>query len=494
MSQFHSTMSRRQFMKVLGLAGVGGAALLAPQFHDLDELTSSTGAQWKRPWWVKHREFEDPTIEIDWNLMQRFDGRNGAQAARTRAIYYGKDRVLNETTTGTKNTSDRMAAKMSGYTHKSRALELAFKRVAGTFGWAETTVPAPSQTPDQLGFPKWTGTQEEAGIMLRAAMRLYGAALVGYGELSQKLRDKVVFTYEKGTSTVNQYIEPAWPPPANVARPIVFETVDKAYETNSKLVIPTKELWEISLSTPGSNELFRFAPNQGLNNGNTFYNTANLHASTWNFLRMLGYQIIGTIGNDSNYMGSEASGAVLNGLAESSRNNLYSLMPETGAPGRLYNMATDLPVEPTKPIDAGMWRFCHSCKKCANACPPGVISKDNQPAWDIPSIDGKPMIFHRPGVKAFWSNLAGCRLYANEEGNACRTCWGACTFTVNSSALVHTVVKGTIATTGLFNSFLFNMAETFGYGNKDAEEVWDMSLPVLGQDSTRVSWTGGYRK
>jgi len=41
MSKFHSIVSRRQFMKGLGLtgAGIGAAALTAPMFHDLDEVS-----------------------------------------------------------------------------------------------------------------------------------------------------------------------------------------------------------------------------------------------------------------------------------------------------------------------------------------------------------------------------------------------------------------------------------------------------------------------
>ncbi|PKH45665.1 reductive dehalogenase, partial [Dehalococcoides mccartyi] len=40
MSKFHSTLSRRDFVKALGLsgAGLGLASAAAPAFHDLDEL------------------------------------------------------------------------------------------------------------------------------------------------------------------------------------------------------------------------------------------------------------------------------------------------------------------------------------------------------------------------------------------------------------------------------------------------------------------------
>ncbi|GAI62827.1 unnamed protein product, partial [marine sediment metagenome] len=78
MSTFHSTLSRRDFMKTLGLsaAGLGAASAAAPVFHDLDELTSrsSGAANEKRPWWVKERDYLDPTCEIDWNILDRWDG------------------------------------------------------------------------------------------------------------------------------------------------------------------------------------------------------------------------------------------------------------------------------------------------------------------------------------------------------------------------------------------------------------------------------------
>ena len=69
-----STMSRRAFMKVLGLGGAaaGAATLAAPVFHDLDEVMASPIAERKLPFWAK--EVDKPTVEIDWKRMQRFDG------------------------------------------------------------------------------------------------------------------------------------------------------------------------------------------------------------------------------------------------------------------------------------------------------------------------------------------------------------------------------------------------------------------------------------
>ncbi|WP_238582986.1 twin-arginine translocation signal domain-containing protein [Dehalococcoides mccartyi] len=64
MSKFHSMVSRRDFMKGLGMAGagIGAVAASAPVFHDIDELIASDTAVQPRPWWVKERPIDDPTM------------------------------------------------------------------------------------------------------------------------------------------------------------------------------------------------------------------------------------------------------------------------------------------------------------------------------------------------------------------------------------------------------------------------------------------------
>src|SRR5208283_148748 len=91
MFKFHNTVSRRDFMKFMGIAaaGAGGAALVAPVFHDLDELSSSSLATQKRPWYVKERDFYNPTVEVDWTLLTRRNPTHTGQEVPTNTIYYG---------------------------------------------------------------------------------------------------------------------------------------------------------------------------------------------------------------------------------------------------------------------------------------------------------------------------------------------------------------------------------------------------------------------
>ena len=124
MSIFHSTVSRREFMKVLGLAGAGtgAAALVAPNFHDIDEVVASGDSMQKHPWYVKERERLDPTMEIDWDLVRRYDRRYMGQCANIRANYYGKDNVLHITNGSAALQKKRMIDNVPGFGHKWEAL------------------------------------------------------------------------------------------------------------------------------------------------------------------------------------------------------------------------------------------------------------------------------------------------------------------------------------------------------------------------------------
>ena len=514
MSKFHSMVSRRDFMKGLGLvgAGIGAAAATAPVFHDVDEVmtwSTSTAIQ-KRPWYVRERDFFDTTTEVDWNLMERRDQRESAQAMRTQAIYYGEDRVAAAGKKGKANRNQLMAELAPGWGLKWQAMiegrtrpghNLNKGRGGGRYqNWHGIADPKGfSGTPEERGVAKWTGTPEEGSHLLQAAMRYFGSCLTGFGELDQRWRDKIVIKYTSDDDTLEAagYLsESNWPPPDTLdgCHPVVFENVARSYSTPSKFVISTaKPMYAVVGSGMDSMSVtkcqkyppFRWSPNSSAAIGHHDV----LHYSLVNFLRALGdYECLGLAGHQEAVLPTPSAG-VLVGIGESSRQGNLILSPEYAFAHNPGSHITDLPLAPTKPIDAGLFRFCHSCQRCADACPFGVISTEKEPSFDITPTQGKPSIFHVKGPKSFWSDCAGCRLQRNEIGG-CGACVAACTFMVEDGASIHKVVKGTIATTGLFNGFLATMSDNFGFGPTEPEDWFDMSHPVFGIDTTAVAQTG----
>jgi reductive dehalogenase len=323
--------------------------------------------------------------------------------------------------------------------------------------------------------------------MMTAAMRFYGGALFGFGELDQRMRDKVVTSCIRGNTGIQYIDQSTWTDTVN--KLVTFEDVDQGYETTTKRVIPNKPMWWVCMDFPGSKHQYQHYPS-ALGSGRSAHDNIRVifYPSMTNFMRYLGYQWLGTMADGSDAMPDNGP-AILGGIAEDARQGILILTPEMALAHSMWSAITDLEVAPTNPIDAGMFRFCASCGKCADICPSSSINKDKEPSWDLPSIQGKPNIEHHPGRKAFWSDGAGCRLYINENSK-CHMCIGSCSFMVGEGAMVHNVLKPTIASTGLLDGFFTKMSTTFGYGLKPPEEWWDENLPIMGFDSTCVSGAG----
>ena len=126
MSKFHSTVTRRDFMKGLGLAGagIGAAAAAAPVFHDLDEVSSSSLSTLKYPWYVK--SVDKPTVEIDWGLMKPYDATEMTFGAKGPALFAeavgGADVVAQWNADQNERRKQYRAAGEPGYTVEDMAL------------------------------------------------------------------------------------------------------------------------------------------------------------------------------------------------------------------------------------------------------------------------------------------------------------------------------------------------------------------------------------
>jgi epoxyqueuosine reductase len=521
MPKFHSTLSRRDFMKGIGL--IGAAASVAPSFRDIDELAASPKNSRKRAWWVK--DVDHPTVDIDWQMMARHHGFHSTQSAAIVARYYG----LNDYNAQTMpTTTERLKKNEPGY----RLHDVAFASAAGIwegplgfgFGsWRVTGGPASHKayvgyqkvsTPEQMGVPKWTGSPEENSKLLRSAMIAYGASDVAFGELHDD-HLKLVGTHGDNISTV--YYPPKFPPPDTIIKPQVFEDVAVGYcdEKTGKYVLPSKvPLYMITWSMPMPQEMARTAHSQLMAAANTSRYRRDEHVTycTLEFLRGLGYNGY----SDTNYRAiPTGADAVIGGLAENGRHSIMALSPEFGAWCGFFHLITDIPLEPTKPIDAGMWNFCHSCGQCANACPsnsiehkgdreisyepyPSSVTPKDPPlpglGWDK-TTPGETDYF-KTGRKTYWTDMITCAGYRRTV-DPCLRCFGSCVFNSPKGAMVHDVIRGTVANIGIFNGFFASMHERFGYGvveGEAKEEWWDASLPAYNINSIVGAQHGGYNK
>jgi reductive dehalogenase len=86
------------------------------------------------------------------------------------------------------------------------------------------------------------------------------------------------------------------------------------------------------------------------------------------FIAALGYKAI-ACGNDTTLSIPLAVDA---GLGQLGRLGTL-ITPEFGPRVRLLKVLTDLPLEPTAPIDFGVTEFCDACEKCAEYCPSQAI-------------------------------------------------------------------------------------------------------------------------
>jgi reductive dehalogenase len=338
--------------------------------------------------------------------------------------------------------------------------------------------------------------------MVVAAIRLFGMAEAGFNNLDEKWRNKLVAINEKGNSGGSTYID-THPDnvPASAARPIVYENVDAPYYTKEKWVIPTnKDLNVLYLGGPEPRETDRTYPSR-ISKSNLVANsgTRNLaYYSTYNFFRALGYNLFGGTGHGTDCFQTPGV-AVLTGKAELARMSNWVISHAWGPRSTDLAQITDMPLAETHPVDGGLWKFCQTCGICADSCPsasiPGLDA--GEPTYDFPAINGKPDTQHATGLKRYVFNGSSCNNYSKEmiPGSGCSACAANCTFSTGQGAIVHSVLKSTIANVSILNPFLANMGRTFGYGAfEDPEMWWDASLPQFGIDSTLTAVSGGYKK
>lgn len=483
MSNFHTTLSRRDFMKGIGLvgAGFGAAAAAAPVFHDMDEVMSSPTAISKRPWYVKL--VDEPTVPIDYSLFQTMRPRPAYsiekepgydhEGFQQKAIAKQNERWGGTWDKGPTTLGFAYSPTTPEYLGGMRDNALMAGQQTMLFGRFPPEVGAATggkysslrdkpagwrfaATVEERGTTKWQGTPEENLRTLRAAFRFYGADNVGAIPVDDKFL-KLMWgenrrrTYEWGD--VDDFVMT----PSDI--------------NPSKIVIPRKCMWFVHWTHRQASERLAYdsgtvqGPSQAWGYSHIILHSAHMQDFIW----ALGYLALDNFGGA--YIPTGYTG-VASGAGEQPR-WMHVMDPKFGLGNRgQFGFITDLPLAETSPIDFGGRKFCETCGLCAEACPAEAIPKGD-PSWEP---DGP---WANPGYLGWRTNLQRC--------SHCPNCQQSCPFNVLDSSFIHDFVRTTVSTTSIFNSFFRSMDETFGYGPKPYEDWWarDEDRPQFGIDTTR---------
>jgi epoxyqueuosine reductase len=466
MNKFHSTVSRRDFMKGLGLvgAGLGAASATAPVFHDLDEVMAADSYQKPNmPWWVKERDINNPTVPIDWDMLEPWDLMKGLRMITPdHPLYF--DQYATENARKYVQAMNARDPDFDWSDARRIAIDAAAKETGGikrtSFLGADV-----SMTPEAKGYPKWTGTPEENFKLLRGAIRFLGGSDLGVIECDDKCK-KLGFTGVEFENVNEPYEKPGGFGPFGGPK-----VIPNSYKWG--FVWTLRQAQDLSIRQGGG--CMRADADAGNPYGiaesaavwMAYSHLAIVEQRLQVYLRALGYR-------GANDFALRGAAGTMTGMVEHARMGSVGVHPEYGATIRgLYNFYTDLPLPPTKPIDAGIYKFCETCGICADACPGGLIQK-GEATWESDRPD------LRPGYLGWRANIADCP--------HCPICQSTCPFNViENGSFMHSVVKGTIANTSLFNGFFTNMDTFFGYDYRPQAEYWDTwwNQPIHGYNTAR---------
>ena len=436
-----------------GLTGVSALTLAGDSLGP----TGSEGV-YRRPWWV--RQVDEPTTGIDWDRIQRVDAAERTLLGNALKSYASPEENERLRNLRTENALRRILNDEPGYTLKDVALESAFASTRQAMP-RSFTGPGTAPRPQDLGLARWEGTPEENTRILKVAMRQMGAALTGVVHLDERTR-KLIYSVDPD------------------GKRLEFADVEQGYEDDEQRVIPYKAEWVVVYAVQMSDVAMKRAPTKiaQLSTTEAYQRGLMIQNNAQEFLRGLGYQGLGEA--TLNGLGIAPAFGVLAGLGELARHNRV-ITPEYGAMVRLFKLVTDLPLVPDRPIDAGISRFCRTCKKCAEACPPSALSFDTEPGWEPVGE------WNNAGHQAWFEDSLRCKRYWYEElGTNCGICFAVCPFSKRNASFMHDLVRMQIASLPMLDNLTRSMDDAFGYGiQKDPAQWWRLDSPEFGIDTSK---------
>ncbi len=470
-----------------------------PDAKKTSHLKYRPNRRYRYPWWVK--TVDRMTTETDDAITVRPDLSIIAYGMAMETERWLKDNIL-----GATFAIENIKNNVPGHTLKDFALHYA----CGTFfreglGWAGPPVPGMwdlnegadqnVHPPQEMGLPPWQGTPEEASDMLEAAGVQLGSAMVGFTTVNPLwFPSNVRFSSSADTIQSNDHLYKSFTEcfDGNVRDlykkdiPKILERVDrwkKEVMNNtelSEMVLPERFRYVIAGKVPRPYDLVVRANSElGTAGDRVGFEASYLARRRMiNFIRGLGYDAVRIPGENP------VPWAVAAGLGEMGRQNRL-ISPVFGGNVNLWAVVTDLPVAPDRPIDFGLQTFCRNCRKCAEACPSGAVSKDDDPTWTPKGI------YQAAGKKVYFENSDRCMTWLNQHANLCGVCMASCPWSKQEKAALHSVSRLMAAKAGRAGKLLRKMDDAFGYEiiTKDDPEMaewWDLNIPIAGIDS----WQG----
>jgi reductive dehalogenase len=411
-----------------------------------------SGSARKRAWWVK--AVDRPTLGQKTGEFKRFSGNNIFEIYKQlKTQREGAGSFEAEQTAKAKRLAGWMRERKPGFrlpdhqlSEGAWTLMKSARPGAGLLSWTRIAV----NTPAELGVERYLAPPEEMAQTVKAAARLYGAGLVGIAPMNEAYVDL-----------------------RQQNKDIVFEDAEVPAVTNKKFVIPRRMKRVVAIAIPMDLDLLSRAPTSlgdaatGLGYSHSAFSVASLAE----FIRGLGYQAIPSV-NDT---ALSVPFAIEAGIGELSRLNKL-VTPEFGPAVRLCKVFTDLPMACDKPVDFGLVEFCKKCKKCAESCPSGALSFDDEPSFKTRGP------WNNPGHKAWFEDSYLCYQHWQQVDNGCGICLASCPYTKAAKAWIHEVVKATASVTPAADGLFRIMDNAFGYGRQhDPEQWWRKDEPSGGR-------------
>ncbi len=164
--------------------------------------------------------------------------------------------------------------------------------------------------------------------------------------------------------------------------------------------------------------------------------------------------------------------AVDAGLGEQGRHG-FLVTPELGSNTRLAAVLTNISMTVDKPIDVGIHDFCNKCKICAEQCPSNAIKSDDAPQTVVNGY--KRWRVDHDACFRIWNTVA------TSHPRGCRVCIAVCPYSRKNNWL-HTISREVDARdkTGLVANGLLAMQYTFF----EYPEAKDYLPPPDGKNAT----------